>query len=431
MRREGNGDTALGDIRVLDLTNEMGLYCGKMLANLGAEVIKVERPGGDPTRNIGPFFHDEPDTEKSLFFFHFNYDKKSITLNLESDDGRELFKNLVKTADVVVESFPPGYMDSLGLGYGELSKVNPRLIMCSITGFGQYGPHKDFKAPDIVGTAMGGLMYLGGFMGEAPNYPGAFQGYHLASTDAANGILTALYVRDFTGQGQYVDVSMQESVSRSIELLMVSWAMRKIDRKRTGRQVYRGWDEVFPCKDGFILCSPLGGGGWRFILEWMDSEGLAADLKTEKMQLVLTAMADRQMDRGVTDAKRLDPRMLKDYTTEIKHIEQAWADFCMAHTREELYEGCQRRGVRLMPVYSAEDVLKDPQLLARDFFVDVDYPELGTKIRDMGGPYRLSATPWRVVRRAPLIGEHNVEIYQKELGLSSQELRILKEAGVI
>ncbi|MFH1486380.1 MAG: CoA transferase [Chloroflexota bacterium] len=431
MNKQGNGETALGDIRVLELCDAKGVYAGKLLAGLGAEVIKVERPGGDSTRDIGPFYNNTPDPEKSLFHFHFNYDKKSITLNLENSDGREIFKKLVKTADVVMETYPPGYMDSLGLGYAELGKLNPRVIMCSITGFGQYGPHKDFKAPDIVGTAMGGLMYLGGFVGEAPNYPGAYQGYHLASTDAANGIIAALYVRDFTGEGQYVDVSMQESVSRSIELLMVSWDLRKIDRKRTGRQVYRGWDEVFACKDGFILCSPLGGGGWKLILEWMDREGLAADLKTEKMQLVLTAMADRQMDRGVADAKRMDPRMLRDYTAEIKHIEQVWADFCMAHTREELYEECQRRGVRLMPVYSAEDVLNDPQLRARDFFVDVEYPELGVSIRDLGGPHRLSATPWVIRRRAPLIGENNRDIYENELGLSAQEVRILKEEGTI
>ncbi|MBI2908398.1 MAG: CoA transferase [Chloroflexi bacterium] len=431
MAKAGSAPAALGDIRVLDLADQMGVYCGKLLADLGAEVIKVERPGGDVTRSIGPFFHDEPGPEKSLNFFHFNANKRSVTLNLETSDGRELFRKLVQTADAVIETFPPGYLDSLGLGYAELSKVNPRLILCSITGFGQYGPHKDFKAPDIVGTAMGGLMYLGGFMGEAPNYPGANQGYHLASTDAANGILTALYVRDFTGEGQHVDVSLQESVSRSIELLMVSYDLRKIDRKRTGRQVYRGWDEVFEASDGYILCSPLGGGGWRNILAWMVSEGKAADLETEKMQLVLTAMADRQMDRGVTDHKRLDPRMLRDYTAEIKHIEQVWADFVKSHTREELYEECQRRGVRLMPVYSAEDVLKDPQLLARDFFVDIDYPELGAKIKDVGVPYRLSKTPATVRRRAPLIGEDNLEIYEKELGISRRQLRTLKEEGAI
>lgn len=431
MSKANNGESALGDIRVLDLTNEMGVYCGRLLADLGADVIKVEKPGGDSTRKLGPFFHDEPHPEKSLFFFHYNYNKKSVTLDIEKADGQELFKKLVKTADVVVESFAPGCLDSLGLGYSDLSKINPRIIVCSITGFGQYGPHRDFKANDLVGTAMGGLMYLGGFIGEAPNYPGAYQGYHLASTDGANGILTALLVRDFTGEGQHVDVSMQESVSRSIELLMVSWDIRKIDRKRTGRQVYRGWDEIYEAKDGYILCSPLGGGGWKSILEWMESLGEAEDLGTEKMQLVLTAMADRQMDRGVSDHKRMDPRMLKDYTDEIKHIEQVWARFCGRHTREDLYENCQRRGVRLMPVYSAEDVLKDPQLLARGFFIDVDYPELGAKIRDLGEPYRLSITPAKVRRRAPLIGENNLDIYEKELGLSREQLRMLKEAGAI
>ncbi|MBI2846668.1 MAG: CoA transferase [Chloroflexi bacterium] len=423
-------ELALDDVRVVDLAGPMGQYCTKVLADMGADVIKVERPGGDPARNLDPFVNDEPNSERSLYFYYLNTNKRGITLSLDTRAGREIFKRLVKTADVLVETFNPGYMDNLEMGYSTLSNMNPRLIMVSITGFGQAGPYKDFKAPDIVGVAMGGLMNLGGFPEDPPNYPGAFQGYNLASVDAAIGVLTALFHRDLTGEGQHIDVSMEESVSTAIELAMVSYALRKIIRKRTGRQVYRGWNEVFPCKDGFILCSPLGASGWPRILEWMNSEGMAADLKDKRYKEVLDAMADRQMDRNVS-ASRIDPRILRDYTQEIRHIEEVWEAFLMTHTREELYEGCQERGVRLMPVQNAKDLVNDPQLIARNFFVDVEHPELGARLKYPGAPYRLSETPWRIAKRAPLIGEHNLEIYVGELGLSSRELAALAGEGTI
>jgi len=149
----------LSPYRVLDLTDEKGLLCGKLLGDLGADVIKIERPGGDPARNLGPFYHGEADPEKSLFWFAFNTSKRGITLDIETTDGQEIFKRLVKGSDFVIESFPPGYMDQPGLGYSVLEKVNPRVIMVSITPFGPTGPYKDYKAPDIVAWAMGAQMY--------------------------------------------------------------------------------------------------------------------------------------------------------------------------------------------------------------------------------------------------------------------------------
>ena len=161
-------DTLLGDIRVLDLAGPPGVYCAKLLADLGADVIKIERPGGDPLRNIGPFFHDEPDPEKSLYWFQFNTSKRSITLNLDSADGREILEKLVAKADVIVETFPPGHLEQMGLGYGTLRELNPRLILTSITPFGQTGPYQDFKGSDIIAQAMGGLMNLAGFPEDPP-----------------------------------------------------------------------------------------------------------------------------------------------------------------------------------------------------------------------------------------------------------------------
>ncbi|MBI2831175.1 MAG: CoA transferase [Chloroflexi bacterium] len=421
---------ALQDIRVLDLTTEMGVYCTKLLADLGADVIRVESPKGNPARSLGPYYHDESDPQRSLFHFHFNTNKRSITLNLENPDAREVLKKLVKSAEVLVESFPVGYMAKLGLDYDSLKKLNPGLIYCSISGFGQEGPYSKYKAPDIVGVAMGGLMYLGGYPDEAPFYPGAFQGYHLASVDAAIGILIALYHRDLTGEGQHVDMSMEESVCEAIEMGMVLWDVRKVVRKRTGRRVFRDWNEVFPCEDGYVMCSPFGGAGWQKIFEWVDSEGKAADLKEPIYQQALKVMAWGQMDVAALPPD-IDKELLTKNPQLVTHIEEVWQQFLMTHTREELFKNCQERDVRLMPIYDSKDIYEDPQMVERNFFVDVKHPELNATIKYPGGPYRFKDTPWRIKSRAPLIGEHNPELYEKELGMSKDEIAILKKSGGI
>jgi len=321
-------------------------------------------------------------------------------------------------------------MAELGFDYDALKRIDAGLIHASITGFGREGPYSSYKAPDIVGVAMGGLMWLGGFPGEPPFYPGGYQGFHLASIDGAIGVLVALCHRDWTGEGQHVDISMEECVSEAIEYSMIMWDIRKVIRKRTGRRVYRDWNEVFPCKDGYIMCSPFGGAGWPQILEWADSERMASDLKEELYQNALKVMAWGQMDPTQLPPD-IDREMLRKNPEIVEHIEKVWEQFLMTHTREELYRGCQKRKVRLMPIYSAKDVVEDPHLAAREFFTDVEHPELHKAIRYPGGPYRLSETPWKIRKCAPLIGEHNTEIYEKELGLSKQEIANLKACGGI
>ena len=177
MNQRVDTEPLLGSHRVLDLTDEKGWFCGKILGDLGADVIKVEKPGGDPARNTGPFYHDIIEPEKSLYWMALNTNKKGITLDIETPDGREIFKKLLKTADVVIESFAPGYMDKLGLGYSELSKINPGIILTSVSGFGQEGPYRDYKAPDIVVRALGGLIYT---VGEADRPPDPRDGLHVA-----------------------------------------------------------------------------------------------------------------------------------------------------------------------------------------------------------------------------------------------------------
>ena len=206
-------EAVLSPYKVLDLTDEKGLFCGKILADLGAEVIKVEKPGGNSARNKGPFYHDIADPEKSLFWFALNAGKKSITLDIESIDGKELFKRLVMTTDFVLESFPPGYMKELGLDYSTLSRINPGIIMTSISPFGQTGPYSGFKGADIICSAMGGQIYITGEPDDTPIQIGVPQAYLHAGADATIGSLFALWHRERTGEGQLVDFSVQESVT--------------------------------------------------------------------------------------------------------------------------------------------------------------------------------------------------------------------------
>ena len=217
----------LAAYRVLDLTDEKGVLCTKLMADFGADVIKIEPPGGDPMRRIGPFYHDEPDPEKSLFWFTFNTSKRSITLDITRREGQEILRQLATTADFVVECFAPGYLDSLGLGYSALSEVNPRLIMTSITPFGQTGPYRDYKASDIVGLAMGGLLYLNGEPGRPPVRVRASQAYAQASVQAAGGTMVAHYYREISGEGQHVDVSMQEAVSNTLDTAQQAWDLQR------------------------------------------------------------------------------------------------------------------------------------------------------------------------------------------------------------
>ncbi len=423
---------SLKDIRVLDLAGPLGIYCTKLLADLGADVIKIEKPGGDPMRQIPPFFHDEVNPDRSLFWFHFNTNKRSITLNLDTNDGKEIFKRLVESADIVVETFPPGYLDQIGLDFASLKEINKRLIWTSITPFGLTGPHAHSKGSDIIGQAMGGLMNLCGFPDRAPSALGGYQSYYMASMDGVIGTLIALYWRDITGEGQLIDASMQGATLKTAYSAIMGYIVSNKILRRSGEEHYRGLKDLFPCKDGFIICSALGGSGADVMLEWMESDGMAADLKDDRYAPVLAAVGSRRrMKKGMVQVARVDPRRLGDFTKEIAYIEQVWEAWLKTHTKEELFVGAQLRGVRLMPVYDMRDIAEEKQLLEREFFVEVVHDELGTSLKYPGAPFRLSETPWKIGRRPPLIGEHNIEIYQDELNISPKELRESEKAGVI
>lgn len=396
---------ALTALRILDLADEKASFCTKLLADMGAEVTKVERPGGDKSRTVGPFWGNTPHPEKSLSFWYHNTSKLGITLNLENEEGQQLFRRLAQRTDVVVESFPPGYLDKLGLGYGSLSELNPGLIMASVTGFGQSGPYREYHSCDIVASAMGGQMYVCGAPDTPPLKPYGQQAYYLASLFAAIGILLALRQRKLSGRGEHIDISLQEAVASALEHVMVRYYYEGIVSRRQGSLHWNNSFCLLPCKDGHILLSPFM--QWETLVELLNNEGLAADLKEEKWR-----------DGGYR-------RQHLDYIIQIL---KRWT---ITHTTAELFELGQLMRFPWAPVASPVEAANSPQLNARNFFVPVAYPEANISLTYPGAPYKFSRTPWKIQQRAPLIGEHNTWVYAQELGFSQEELDWLSARNVI
>jgi crotonobetainyl-CoA:carnitine CoA-transferase CaiB-like acyl-CoA transferase len=373
-------------------------------------------------RHIGPFYHDVPDPEKSLYWFTFNTSKRSITLDITKTDGQEIFKNLVKTADFVIECFPPGYLDSLGLGYSILSEINPRLVMTSITPFGQSGPYCNYKACDIVGVAMGGLMYLIGEQERPPVRVTAQQGYAQASAQAAAGIMVAHYHRVISGEGQYVDVSMQEAVSNTLDTTQQAWDLQQMIYHRVGHSRPVG-DRilrcVYPCKDGYMAC--WGPEDFGVMVEWMESCGVPVNHAEIQNWLEVW----QKVQEGEVP---LSQAITQEELTEMQAVR---APLLASYTKKELYDEAVQKGFGWAPVSTPGDLLNNQQLEVRDYFVRVEHPELDASIIYPGAPYKLSETPWRIKNRAPLIGEHNEEIYAGELGMSGEKIAALRQARII
>ncbi|MFC2038881.1 CaiB/BaiF CoA transferase family protein [Chloroflexota bacterium] len=417
MTKNEKAEGMLSPYRILDLTDERGLMCGRVLGDLGADVIKIEKPDGDIARNIGPFYLDEPDPEKSLFWFSFNANKRGITLDIDTADGREIFKKLVKTADAVVESFPPGYMEQIGLGYPVLEKINPRVSLVSITPFGQTGPYRDYNISDIVAWALGGYMYT---VGDADRPPVRISYYAQtflhSGIQAAQGTIMAIYNAEMTGEGQFVDVSIQDSVTRCTpERITHHWDFTKRVARRGGRMGLVSIQRIWPCKDGYVYAIYWSGQyakRWNSpLVKWMELEGVATefiknlDWDTFNMQNMSQELAD--------------------------NISNPTLALFAKYTKQELLEGALKHNVQLYPLSDAKDILNNIQLEARDFWVDVEHPELGTSIRYPGAFAKTTESPPELSRRAPLIGEHNHEIYEDEMGISRETLILLKQAGIV
>ena len=366
--------TALGDTRVLDLAGEAGQYCTKLLADLGADVIKIEPPGGDSVRALPPYYKDN--TEASLYWLNLNTSKRSVTLNLDDAGGRDLFKRLAATADIVVESFQPGYLAGIGLGYDDLVAVKSDLILTSITGFGQDGPHANYKAPDIVGVAAGGVMWLAGEPIDPPNVAPWRQGYISASIIGAAGSLIALFHRDQSGEGQHVDVSMQEALSLAQETAMQTWDMLELLRCRAGSKGIVPFEVpgigVYECSDGHVfgyLGTP-GGAPWAEMLVWLAEEGMAEDLTEEPYKEFI----DNLNLRFLT-AFTQDPASIGEKIQTMAHIAGVLRKFTATKTKWEMYEQGQSRRLLWGIVSTPKDPGREPAAH-------------GPKLADAGGAHR-------------------------------------------
>ena len=409
----------LSHLRALDLTDDRGFLCGKILADLGVNVIKVERPGGDPSRNIGGFWGGTPNPEKSLYWFAYNSNKKGVTLDIENPRGKEILKKLVNTADFVIESFPPGYLDRLGIGYQDFAKIYPKIIWASITPFGPEEPYRDYKDSDIVVMGMSGTLYQTGESDGPPVHISVPQACLHAGADAAVGCMVAYYHREMTGLGQQVDVSMQQSAAWFQANAVPVWELNKGILKRAG--AFRagtsknvGQRQVWPCKDGYVFFNVIGGRTGAKTLSslvaWMDEEKLATDflLNLDWNNFDMFTVTKEVMDK----------------------ISGPVGEFFLRHTRKELLKGAVPRGVSLGPLSSMQDLLEDECLKERKYWTQIEHPELGTSITYPKEFVRSSAADCAIRFRAPLIGEHNAEVYQ-EMGLSKPELAQLKQEGII
>jgi len=409
----------LNHLRALDLTDDKGFLCGMTLAHLGVDVVKIERPGGDPSRKIGGFWHDTPDPEKSLYWFAYNSNKRGITLDIESAEGREIFKRLVKTADFVIESFPPGYMDKLGLGYSGLCGINKRIIMASITPFGTEEPYRDYKDSDIVVMGMTGTLYQTGESDGPPVHISLPQACLHAGLDAAVGCMMAYHHREMTGEGQHVDVSMQQSAAWFQANAVPTWELngrilKRAGAFRTGMSKQLPQRQVWPCKDGHVFFNVIGGRtgakSLNALAAWMNEEGGATDY--------LNNMDWDNFDMFTVTQEEMDK------------ICEPVGEFFKRHTSKELLAGAVPRGVSIGPLSSMEDLLTDACLKERNFWKEIEHPELGATITYPREFVKSTEVDCSTRFRAPLIGEHNGEVYG-ELGISKQEQDRLKQAGII
>ena len=406
-------------LRVLELADEKGQWCGKLIADLGGDVIKIEPPGGEAARTIGPFYQDIPNRERSLSFWHYNTSKRGITLSLETEDGRRLFRRLAQKADVILETFKPGYMASLGLGYEELKKDNPGLIVCSLTDFGQTGPWKDYVTSDMLHLAAGGQMAKCGYDDDdvpdaPPIAPGGGQAWHIGSHFACIAIMAALNHRTSSGKGQYIDASVHDACALTTEMHVNIYIYTgKVAPRTTGRGggITPGPKAQHLCKDGKYVnagsLNRLTPDQMGVLAEWMDGYGLAGDLSDEKYR---------------------DPAVI---TESRPHINELLASFFANITRDEAYHGGQKRGFNFGAIRSPDEVMEDPHLEDRGFWAEVGYPEIGKKFRHPGPAAIYNGSPWKISRRAPLIGEHNEEVLCEELGLTKAEMSVLAEGRVV
>src|SRR5438876_3076603 len=407
--------------RVLDLTGPLGFLTGKIFGDLGADVIKIEPPGGDPSRRQPPCLNNGNGGRQSLYWLAYNANKRGVTLNLENDKGRELFYRLAAESDFIIESFSPGVRAELGFSYDELSRENPAVILVSISPFGQEGPYKDLQGSDLEIMALSGAMSLAGEKDGEPMRVSVPQAPMWVGAEAAMGALTALAYRSTTGLGQQVDVSAQVAVMSALAHAPAFWDLNHVNPERagvfvTGRSVLGAKMRVmWRCKDGWINFIIYGGTAGRHtnqqLITWMDEKGLAPDWLKE---IDCNTFAVTNITQG-----------------EVDRLEAPIADFFAAVTKDEFLEGAIKRQMLGYPVATVADINRNPQLQARNFWQDVADGWSGKTLKYPGGFAVVNGQRLQIRRAAPCVGEHNEEVYLKELGLSRKEMAELQSQHVI
>jgi benzylsuccinate CoA-transferase BbsE subunit len=399
---------ALSGIRVLDLADNAVAYASRLLADLGAEVIRIERPHGNAV---------EDEAARCAHAF-WNANKKSITLDLACPDGRRLFGDLVAKSDVVIETFAPGTLAGWGIGYDTMKDRNPGIILVSVTPYGQTGPCAKFRATDLTLLAAGGLLSLGGYPETGPVAVAGEQGYLAAAIFGAVAALKALLEREgnhgHPNHGQWLDVSGQECIAFALEDAIPEWYLNQSIRRRTGDQAREAGTGVYPCHDGYVsmVAGRLGTAkAFKTLVEWIAQSG--------------TPGGDELLNACWQDFK------FRQSPEGIARFAEIFGSFCATRSKQELYREGQARQIAIAPVNSVADLVDDHQLRANGFFRSLHDGALDRDVTVPGPPYRLARTPAKLRSAAPASGRHNRAVYVDELGLSEGDLGALTSAGVV
>jgi len=400
-------DRALEGLTIIEVgTRGAASYGAKMLADLGADVIKVEPPAGDPDRALGPFPGGEAHPDKSGTYLYLNTNKLGVTLDIAGEKGREVLGKLVSKADALIHDYPPAEAEAAGLTYEAIRAANPDIVMTSVTPFGQTGPHKDFKANDLTMQGAGGWLWINGWPGNpemAPLKAFGRQPSYQGGVNAALATMGALYGRSRGGPGQHIDISIQECIAAILEFVLPIWSYMDTRVVRWGQRPLQPID-TFQCKDGawiFVLC--IEEHQWERLVELMETPEWAT-----------WEVAENRFVRA-SNWDALRPFM------------EEWVSQWNA---DDLYRAAQAKRIPFAPVSTLGGLLESDHLKARGFFVEVTHPEAGT-LKHAGAPYKLSETPWEIRLPAPTLGQHNAEVFGGRLGLSEAEIESLAAEGVV
>lgn len=402
---------ALDGIRVVEIGSRLTNYCGKLFAEMGADVVLVEPLEGSELRHEPPFADGVANGTSSYDFFYRNTSKRSVALDLDNPAGADVLARLVDGVDLVLDGQPPGWLAERGLDPAVLVERTPSQVVTSISPFGQTGPYAHYRDADLICMAFGGMLWMGGYADGPPVRAFGDQAYMAGSLFGAVASMVALTHAEFTGTGQHVDVSVQEAVAMGLENAAQTYDLEGRIRRRFGGGQREAGFGVFPCADGhvFLLARGIGGNRfWESFIAWMRDDGIdgAERLATPEWE---------------------DPKY--PFTDEAKGIiETVFTNYSLTRTKREIYDAAQAWRVPLGPVNLPLDVLDSPQLRDRGFFVEVE--AFGRRVEMPGAPYRLSETPWQLHGPAPRLGEHTVEVLTG-VGLGAVELDALREAKVI